>query len=64
MSSRLRSSAYIIRKIDDKDKLIKLGTGDLANLDTESEVIRIETRQRHKNNFGLNCDVPLIVPFD
>ena len=64
MSSRLRSSAYIIRKVHDKDKSIKLGTGNLANLDTESEVIRIETRERHKSNFGLNCDVPLAMPLD
>ena len=50
--------------LGDKDKSEKLGTESLANLDTESEVIRIETRERHKSNFGLNCDVPLAMPLD
>ena len=58
------SSGYIIQTKTDKDKSLKLGTENLTYLDTESEVIRIETRERHKSNFGLNCDVPLIVPFD
>ena len=61
MLSLVRCFCYDLK---DKAKSLKLGTGNLANLDTEGEVIRIETRQRHKNNFSLNCDVPLIVPFD
>ena len=64
MSSRLRSSAYIILTFVNKDKSIKLGTESLANPDIGSEVIRIEAIQRYKNNFNLNCDLPLIVPFD
>ena len=58
----LRSSALIIQTNPDKDKSLKLGTENLANLDTESEVIRNEARKRAKSNSSLNCHLPLIMP--